>query len=56
MLNWDGIIACVVTVAIAFSVAALPFMTPLFEFKYLVDLIQLMADKPNSWDGLKKVL
>jgi len=56
MLYQDGIIACIVTVVIAFSVAALPFMTPLFEFKYLVDLIQLMADKPNSWDGLKKVM
>lgn len=56
MLYRDGIIACLVAVVIAFSVAALPFMTPFFEFRYLVDLIQLMADKPNSIEGLLKVL
>jgi len=56
MLYRDGIAACCVTVLIAFAVTAIPFMTPVFEFRHMVDLIGVMADKPNSWIGLEKVL
>lgn len=56
MMYRDGIIACLFTVVIALTVTAIPFMTPLFEFRHMVDLIGVMADKPNSWIGLKKVL
>jgi len=56
MLFRDGIKACIATVVVAFCVAALPFLTPAFELQYLLDLVGLMADKPNSMEGLIKVL
>ncbi len=56
MLVRDGIKACIATVLIAAAVTALPFATPVFEFRYLMDLVGLMADKPNSLPELVKVL
>lgn len=55
MLFRDGIAAAAVTVTIAFAVTALPFLTPVFNLQYLLDLVGVMADKPNSLPGLMKV-
>lgn len=56
MLFRDGIMACIVSVVVAICITALPFLTPAFELQYMLDLVGLMADKPNSMDGLIKVL
>lgn len=56
MLVRDGFRACIVTVVVALAVTSLPFLSPLFELRYLLDLVGVMADKPNSLDGLIKVL
>ncbi len=56
MLFRDGIVACVLTVVIALVVIAVPFTFDAFRFEYLADLLNLLAGKPNSLDGLIKVL
>jgi len=56
MLFRDGIIACILTVIVALVVIATPFTFDAFRPLYLIELVQLLSDKPNSWDGLMKVL
>lgn len=56
MLLRDGVRACIATALLAMAITALPFMSPAFELQYLIDLIEVMADKPNSMEGLIKVL
>lgn len=56
MLVRDGFKACVATVILAFAVTALPFLSPMFELQYLLDLIGVMADKPNSSNELLKIV
>ena len=56
MLFRDGIVACIVTVVVALAVAAFPFAFDTFQFEYLTDLLGLMTTKPDSLEGLMKVL
>lgn len=50
-----GFVAALLTVLIAFAVAALPFLTPYFSFNDMVGLIKVMADKPNAERELGKI-
>lgn len=56
MLFRDGIIACILTVIIALVVIAIPFMFDVFRPQHMIELVQMLSAKPNSWDGLIKVL
>lgn len=56
MLFRDGIIACVLTVCVALAVTAFPFAFDTFQFEHLRDLLGLMTTKPDSLEGLLKVL
>jgi hypothetical protein len=56
MLFRDGIIACILTVIIALVVIAIPFMFDVFRPQHVIELVQMLSAKPNSWDGLIKVL
>lgn len=56
MLFRDGIIACVLTVVVALLVTSFPFAFDTFRFGHLRDLLGLMTTKPDSLDGLLKVL
>ena len=56
MLFRDGIVACILTVIVGLVVIAIPFAFDAFRPQHLIELVQLLSDKPNSWDGLIKVL
>jgi hypothetical protein len=56
MLFRDGIVACILTVIIALGVIVIPFTLDAFQPQYLIDLVQLLSGKPNSWYGFTKVL
>lgn len=57
MMLWrDGIRTALMTGLIAFVTAASPYFTPFFDIKDMLDLIAIMASKPNGGSELTKVL